>query len=93
MGEGKPYIIVRVGADGQGQVVHSTDTLKDARYWLTYIAEAGDALFTTPAHPKYDGNGAPKYNAHLLSRGKVEYSEEKWRSQLAQGGATLTLPQ
>lgn len=82
-----PYILVRVDADGKPFVVHSTEKMKDARYWLQYIAQPGDAILMTSSHEKYSGDGTPLYQAHLVSRGKIEYSEELWKKQVAPNGA------
>ena len=74
----KPYIVIRVGEDGNAAVVHSALNIKDARYWLQYIAQAGDALFQTPAHPKCAGQDKPSYYAHLIARGKIAHEESFW---------------
>jgi hypothetical protein len=87
------YILIRVDENLQARVVHSANTLKDARYWLQYIAEPGDALFTTPVHPKYSGDGKPAYMSHLLARGKIEYAEEKWKAQVTGGQMQIQLPE
>ncbi len=87
--EWKAYITVRVGADGVAEVVYQADTIKDARYWLSYIAMPGDALFTTPSHPKYAGNGAPTYMSHLVSRGKTEHDAAAWKKQVPNAAGEL----
>lgn len=74
----KPYIIGRPQKTGQVTIVHSCATVKDANYWLSYIALPGDAVFLTPAHPKHAGGEMPIYQAHLLTRGKTERDESKW---------------
>ena len=77
------YIVIRVNNQGTVSVVHSSNSLKDARYWLTYIALNNDALMQTPSHPKYTGSGAPTYVAHLIKRGKIGYDEAMWKKSIA----------
>ena len=81
----KPYIVVRIGEDGSAAVVHTAAMIKDARYWLQYIALPGDALFQTPAHPKCTGNAEPTYYAHLRARGKIEHDEKLWTETTLKG--------
>ncbi len=92
----KPYIIVRKSEQGIFQVVHEAATMKDARYWLAYIALNGDALFQTAAHPKYQGDGTPVYVSHLIKRGQVATNEAVWKREMgidADIGARLVAPQ
>ncbi len=77
------YILVRPEADGTVKIVHTAEKLKDARYWLQYIALAGDAVFVTPANPQYKGkSGEPTYMSHLIARGKIDHTESKWKNQV-----------
>ena len=87
--EWKAYITVRVSPDGVAEVVHQADTIKDARYWLSYIAMPGDALFTTPSHPKYVGDGTPSYMSHLVCRGKTEHDIAAWKKQVPTAAGEL----
>jgi hypothetical protein len=80
------YVVVRVTPEGVVSVAHTANTIKDARYWLQYIAEPGDAVFQTPAHPKYAGGGDLKYQSHLVKRGEIVYDEAKWKKQVAPNG-------
>ncbi len=74
------YILGRPELDGKVSIVHTADKLKDARYWLQYIAKPNDTIFTTPAHPNYKGtNGEPTYMCHLVQRGKMDYNEAQWK--------------
>lgn len=80
------YILVRPETEGVCRIVHTADKLKDARYWLQYIAQAGDAIFLTPKNPQYKGsNGEPCYSAHLFARGKIEHNEADWKKQAFSG--------
>ena len=74
------YIVIRTDEQGEAQVVHQTETIKDAKYWLAYIALPMDALLQTPAHPKYEGAGFPTYKAHLVKRGEVSYDQNTWET-------------
>lgn len=85
------YIIVRVAEDGSASVVHQADKIKDARYWLQYIALPGDAILQTPAHPKYSGDGSPLYQAHLFARGKINHDEKEWEKMALKGATKLNL--
>jgi hypothetical protein len=76
-----PYIVVRV-EEGIARVIHEAKLIKDARYYLQYIAMPGDALFQTSAHPKYVGDGSPLYQAHLIARGNIDHEEQNWLSKL-----------
>lgn len=88
-----PYVIVRLEEGGQVKLVKASHSLKDVKYWLNYIAEPGDAIFLTPAHPKYDGGtGVPTYNSHLVKRGQVEYDKGKWEAAFLRG-RSLTWPE
>ena len=78
------YILVRPSGEAQVSIVHSADKLKDARYWLQYIAQSGDAIFTTPIHAQYKGSGDPTYMCHLIARGKMDYNEAQWKSNFVQ---------
>ena len=78
----KPWAIFRPSSDGNLILVHQAEKLQDARYWLMYIAEVGDALFKTSLHNRYVGNGEPSYESHLVQRQKSEHDEAKWRKQV-----------
>lgn len=74
-----PYIVLRTDAQGIAYVVYATDKIKDARYWLNYIAQPGDGLFHSSSHPRYAGNnGKPEYKSHLVGRGNIAYDEKQW---------------
>ena len=76
------YVLVRPERNGTLNVVHTAEQLKDARYWLQYIAEPGDAIFVTPTNPQYKGkNGEPTFMSYLVSRGKLDHSEPAWKRQ------------
>ena len=81
----KPYIVIRADESGGATIVHSAANIKDARYWLQYIAQAGDALFQTPAHPKCTGQDKPSYYAHLIARGKIAHDEQQWVTTTLRG--------
>jgi hypothetical protein len=82
----RAYVFCRITGPGTTEFVHSAAGIKDAKYWLTYIAQPGDALCQTPAHPKYNGNGEPTYYAHLVKRGSIAYNEAEWKELLNKGG-------
>ncbi|MCB0324330.1 MAG: hypothetical protein KDD69_12190 [Bdellovibrionales bacterium] len=85
------YVFIRVSANSgpqQAEVVHACASIKDANYWLNYIAEPGDAMFRSPLHPKHAGGEAPEYQAHLVKRGQVARVEGEWRSMTGIGSAS-----
>ncbi len=72
-----PFIVYRRNADGKLKEVFHTTDLQKAKYWLQYIAEVGDVLMKTPAHPKNTG-GRPEYWSHKEYSGQAVSSKEKW---------------
>lgn len=73
------FLVARPSGTGEVTVVYEANSFKDARYWLSFIAEPGDALFSTPKHARYSGNGDPTYMSHLVQRGKTDQSEGSWK--------------
>lgn len=80
MSDGAKYIFIRINAEKKAEIVNSCESIKDANYWLNYIAEPGDAMFITPSHPKHGGGNAPEYHSHLISRRNVGRDEDEWRA-------------
>ena len=75
----QPFIIYRITPEGKLFQVYETADLKQARYWLTYIAQPGDVLCRTPVHPKHSKqNSKPEYCAHKESSGKSSSVEKDW---------------
>ncbi len=74
----KSYIIVRPIQNYLMSVLHTTDTLKDARYWLQHVASPNDAIFITPLHGQYKGDGNPVYMCHVQDKGRAEFNEQQW---------------
>ena len=74
-----PFIVYRIDSSGSLiEVFHASD-LKKAKYWLTYIAEVGDVLCRTPAHPRHESKiGPAEYMQHKVSAGKLATSFEDW---------------
>lgn len=84
------YIVIRRKEDGSAlTIAHNCDSIKDANYWMNYIAVQGDALFMTPAHPKHPGGNSLVYQSHKLTPGKVERNEQGWKSEVG----SLSLPE
>lgn len=79
-----PFIVYRFTKDNKVEEVFHTDDIVKAKYWIAYIAEAGDVLARTPAHPKYAGNkSTPEYWSHKESSGKAVSNERKWKHFLS----------
>lgn len=74
-----PFAIYRVSPQGEIIQVHVAADIKAAKYWLTYIAQPGDVLCKTPAHPKHSKSSLkPEYWAHKEVSGSSTISEERW---------------
>jgi len=72
-----PFIVYRVSEDGSISEVFYANNLKDAKYWLTYIAKPGDVLCKTPAHPRHNGD-RPEYWSHKQQSGTPCSDQEGW---------------
>lgn len=68
---GEKYLIVRANG-GELRVIHTTDNLKRARYWLRYIGKNQDALLLSENTP------VPSYVCHLNQFNKIDFFEEQW---------------
>jgi len=79
-----PFVITRQNSDGSESIVYSSATLKDSKYWLSFIALPGDAIWKTPLHPTCSGKSSLTYFSHLISRGKIGYNESDLHSQRKQ---------
>ena len=76
-----PYLVVRPSST-ELIVLNYFRTLREARYYLQYLAEPMDAIFTTDIHEQYKGTGIPTYNCHKIERGRMDFHEEAWSKQL-----------
>lgn len=76
-----PFIIYRITPEGKlVEVYHATD-LKSAKYWLNFIAETGDVLCKTPAHPNYkEQTGRPEYWSHKHECGESATNKAAWEA-------------
>lgn len=77
----KPFCVYRIVENGKLEAVFITDDMKKAKYWLTYIAETGDALCRTPLHPKNDSE-LPAYWMHKEEAGTPRADETKWKEMV-----------
>ena len=73
-----PFIVYRIVENGKLEEVFHAEDMKKAKYWLTYIAEPGDVLTRTPAHPKNE-DSAPKYWQHKAQSGTTSTDQEEWK--------------
>lgn len=89
-----PYIIYRITAESKLEEVFRCDDIKKAKYWLTYIAEPGDVLCKTPAHPKHSkATNCPEYWSHKVKNVGPVSNEGDWKNTLAKQGTTLQFPE
>lgn len=77
-----PFIVYRLDSSGKLQEVFHAKDIQQAKYWLSYIAEIGDVLTKTPAHPK-NTSGKPEYWSHKEEAGSSTTSKERWLQMLS----------
>jgi len=88
-----PFIIYRITVDAKVEEVFRCEDLKKAKYWLAYIAEPGDVLCKTPAHPKHSKtSNAPEYWSHKEKSGSSVSNEREWRAALVKKGCAVAFP-
>jgi len=74
------YVVCRPDEKSkQLEEVFNCDEIKKARYWLRYIAEVNDVLFTTPLHPKNGTESDLCYFSHKTDSGEVENDDLSWQ--------------
>ena len=74
-----PFIVYRVSENGKLEEVFHAEDLKKAKYWLTYIAQPGDVLCQTPAHPRNEGD-KPRYWSHKQKSGTPSSDQKGWEA-------------
>lgn len=88
-----PFVIVRPSSDGTTQVFQCDD-LKKAKYWIKYIAEAGDVLCRTPLSNVHSKESTQiEYWCHKESSGKVVTNKEQWQKFLTENFPSVKLPE
>lgn len=89
-----PFAVYRISPEGKIEQVHIAQDLKSAKYWLTYIAQPGDVLCKTPAHPKHTKSSSqPEYWSHKESSGSPTTSEEQWRQLAKEKNCSFEFPE
>ncbi len=89
-----PFIIYRISQDAKLEEVYHASDLKRAKYWLTYIAQPGDVLCKTPAHPKHSHTSkCPEYWSHKAQSGLPLSQEEKWKEFAKSKNFTFIFPE
>jgi len=89
-----PFIIYRLNVESKLDEVYHTADMKKAKYWLSYIAQPGDVLCRTPAHPKHSRKSAqPEYWQHKEMSGKTSAEGDKWTEYARGKGFTLKYPE
>jgi len=74
-----PFVIYRITAENKLEEVYHALDIKQAKYWLTYIAQPGDVLCKTPLHPKHSkATPRPEYWSHKAQSGTPAAKEEEW---------------
>ncbi|MCB0317541.1 MAG: hypothetical protein KDD56_02205 [Bdellovibrionales bacterium] len=87
-----PFIIYRVSSDGKFQEVYHANDLKQAKYWLTYIAEPMDVLCKTPAHPRSEAK-MPEYWSHKEQSGKAAMNKKDWEEKIKENKSEICFPE
>jgi hypothetical protein len=88
------FVIYRVLPDGKLLEIFNANSLKDAKYWITYIAEPGDLLCNTPLHPKHSKKDKyPEYWCHKPLKGRVSSDQEDWKKIAQQRSFNFVFPQ
>ena len=88
-----PFIIYRVSSAGALTEVFRCDDLKKAKYWLSYIAEPGDVLCKTPAHPKHSkSSNSAEYWSHKVQSGNAVSDEKLWQKFVTEKGCPSAFP-
>ena len=72
-----PFIVYRIDEQGKPYEVFHARDIQKAKYWLAYIAEIGDVLTKTPAHPK-NSTSKPEYWSHKENSGESITSKDRW---------------
>lgn len=83
MGWTSSFVVYRI-QEGKAVQVYQSDDFKEAKYWLSYIAQPGDVLCRTPKHPKHSGK-APcgEYVSHKKTSGSAAAAEAEWKEYAA----------
>ena len=87
-----PFIVYRITEDGKAEEVYHATDLKQAKYWLTYIAQPMDVLCKTPAHPRYEGE-VPEYWSHKEQSGKPARNKEEWEAKIKENSPEIKFPE
>ncbi len=88
------YIVYRITENTDLLEVFHCDDIKKAKYWLQYIAQAGDVLTKTPKHPKHSkSSNRPEYWSHKESSGTPVSLESKWQQYLKKQNFEITFPE
>lgn len=89
-----PFIVYRLSPDGKLTEVFRCDDLRKAKYWLSYIAEPGDVLCKTPAHPKHSKtSNAAEYWSHKVQSGNAVSDESRWKNLVSSQGVSVSFPE
>lgn len=89
-----PYVVFRINASSKLEQVYLAQDIKQAKYWMGYIAQPGDVLCKTPAHPRHSKKGnAPEYWSHKEATGTLSNEEARWREHAATLGCTEGFPE
>jgi hypothetical protein len=89
----KPFAIYRVNEHGTLEPVYLCEDVKKAKYWLSYIAQPGDVLCRTPAHPKHSKTtNIPEYWCHREQERSSLSEESRWRLFVKPDGDEIAFP-
>lgn len=84
------YIVLRPNSETSAlEEVYRCNEMKKANYWVKYIAQPNDVVFTTNLHPKHPGGEHLEYFSHKVSSGNAERDKDAWQSEFG----ALSLPE
>ncbi len=89
-----PFVIYRVSSSGALEPVFVCEDIKKAKYWLNYIAQPGDVLCRTPAHPKHtQGTACPEYWCHKEQTGTSSSEQSRWKTFVEKKVGDVSFPE
>lgn len=87
------FIVFRLAPEKNITEVFECDDLQKAKYWIKFIAEAGDVLCRTPLSPKHSKKSTqPEYWCHKEASGQPATDEQTWKKQIQQTWPDFEFP-
>ena len=88
-----PFVVYRFTPENKITEIFQCADLQKAKYWIKYIAQAGDVLCRTPLSPKHTkASERAEYWCHKESSGQSATSEESWRAEVKKNWPDFEFP-